>query len=208
MRPSVPALFITFAGVMSVVTVANAQSCLTQLSQIAQIDRPEPVQASEPACVIPEQVRLISTKETVPVAFSDKPILDCPFALKLTRFTTNRIQPLAEFHLGTKVTTIATGPGFVCRRRNNRPDGKLSEHAFGNAVDITTMKFANGEHFEVKQKALQQPPAAAFQASIRREACVFFTTVIGPGTNDAHATHLHLDLGRSKDNPNPYRICE
>ena len=70
------------------------------------------------------------------------------------------------------------------------------------------MKLANGERFEVKQKALQPPPAAAFQASIRCEACVFFTTVIGPGTNDTHATHLHLDLGRSKDNPNPYRICE
>ena len=208
MRPSVPALFIAFACIMSAVTTASAQSCLAKLSIVAQFERAEPVKASEPACVIPEQVRLVATKDTVPVAFSDKPILDCPFALKLTRFTTNRIQPLAEFHLGTKVTTIATGPGFVCRRRNNRPDGKLSEHAFGNAVDITTMKLANGERFEVKQKALQPPPAAAFQASIRREACVFFTTVIGPGTNDTHATHLHLDLGRSKKNPNPYRICE
>jgi hypothetical protein len=42
---------------------------------------------------------------------------------------------------------------------------------------------------------------------LRTSACGYFTTVLGPGSNEAHKNHFHFDLalhGRS-DN---YRICE
>ena len=35
---------------------------------------------------------------------------------------------------------------------------------------------------------------AKFEAEIRKGACDYFTTVLGPGSNAAHATHFHLDM--------------
>jgi hypothetical protein len=46
---------------------------------------------------------------------------------------------------------------------------------------------------------------AAFLAAARAKACELFTTVLGPGSSEAHATHLHLDQRARK---NGYRLCE
>ncbi|MBZ8133663.1 extensin family protein [Afifella sp. IM 167] len=46
---------------------------------------------------------------------------------------------------------------------------------------------------------------ALFQKRIREGACRYFTTVLGPGTNAAHATHFHFDLAQRR---NGYRICQ
>jgi hypothetical protein len=43
--------------------------------------------------------------------------------------------------------------------------------------------------------------------TMRRAACGWFTTLLGPGSDAAHADHLHFDVlrhGASDD----YRICE
>jgi hypothetical protein len=42
---------------------------------------------------------------------------------------------------------------------------------------------------------------------LRTTACGYFTTVLGPGSNLAHATHYHFDLGVHGKSGN-YRICE
>ena len=42
-------------------------------------------------------------------------------------------------------------------------------------------------------------------AAIRGAACLYFTTVLGPGSNAAHDDHLHLDV---KARNGGYRICE
>jgi hypothetical protein len=44
-----------------------------------------------------------------------------------------------------------------------------------------------------------------FHDEIRRAACQFFSTVLGPGSDAAHADHLHLDLRARKAG---YRICQ
>jgi hypothetical protein len=46
---------------------------------------------------------------------------------------------------------------------------------------------------------------ARFQAAVREGACRYFTTVLGPGSDPEHATHLHLDL---RDRRGGYRICQ
>ena len=43
--------------------------------------------------------------------------------------------------------------------------------------------------------------------ALRISACGYFTTVLGPGANAAHAEHYHFDLGLHGKSGN-YRICE
>lgn len=131
-------------------------------------------------------------------------------ASALVDFVTNVAQPLARHHMDKTLTEISTGPGFSCRRRNNASTGKLSEHAFGNGVDITGFKFGEELGFTVAASSELQEPQADFQAALRKSACGWFTTILGPGSDGAHGTHLHFDLGRTADlkpGREPYRIC-
>ena len=43
--------------------------------------------------------------------------------------------------------------------------------------------------------------------ALRVSACGYFTTVLGPGANAAHAEHYHFDLGMHGKSGS-YRICE
>jgi hypothetical protein len=53
---------------------------------------------------------------------------------------------------------------------------------------------------------------AAYQRAVRKAACGTFTTILGPGSNAAHRTHLHFDLGRiykdGERRERPYLLCE
>ena len=145
------------------------------------------------------------------VAFSGAPVLNCRFATALSRWTRNIASPLAAGDLERKLVRIGTGNGFQCRRRNRSRTGKLSEHAFGNAIDIVSFEFADAR-FDVEPYEEMDSEEAGFLHAARRAACGYFTTILGPGSNAAHADHLHFDLGRLFKNgverENPYRICD
>ncbi|MEM8749096.1 MAG: extensin family protein [Pseudomonadota bacterium] len=187
-------------------------TCLNRLKRVAQARRSQTPESDDPACIIPDPVVLVSTAGDNPVTFPDGLTLDCRFAERLALFVRDTAQPLASFHLGSPLQTIVGGQGFTCRRRNNAPTGKLSEHAFGNGFDLTGLRLADGRIMSIKSQTLLLPNEARLQQALRSAACGSFTTVLGPGSNPAHATHLHLDLGRTTgenaDRKNPYRICE
>ena len=58
----------------------------------------------------------------------------------------------------------------------------------------------NREHIAVKAYD-DGTPQAEFLAEIRAAACGPFTTVLGPGTNEYHSDHFHLDTAERR---NPY----
>lgn len=186
----------------------NPTACFQALVQIAEAKRVLSPEAADPACVIEDPVVMSKTVSPYPVQFARNLTLDCPFALALAKFSDATTQALARHHLGTTIEKIHSGEGFVCRRRNNAPTGKLSEHSFGNATDWVGFTFADGSRMAIKTTDDMDDDEAAFLNSVRKAACGTFTTVLGPGSNAAHSSHFHFDLGRSKDRKNPYRICE
>lgn len=188
---------------------APPDGCLADLQTIAKAVAGEQPEVEDKACTIPNPVILQETLGEKPVVFSKGLLLDCPFARRLARFVRDTVQPLARHHMGHQLTHILSGKGFVCRRRNNSPVGKLSEHAFGNATDWVSFRFADKSRLNVVAADQMARQEAEFFNAVRTAACGSFTTVLGPGSNAAHATHLHFDLGRTKKGKkNPYRICE
>lgn len=180
-------------------------SCLSQLASLASALPTQHPNKKDPACTIPQPV---SVKSISKIAFTRPLTLDCPFALALSNFIIEMAIPLAREKLATELSGLSFGPGYVCRRRNNAKQGKLSEHAFGNAIDLAAFHFASGKTLAIRTTEDMEPSQAAFFTTLRQHSCKVFTTVLGPGTNSAHATHLHFDLGRSKTSKTPYRICE
>lgn len=197
---------ISFAQETPIVEAKN--TCLTALAAMTTmvpINQPD-TQDSE--CVIDTPVSLIALNSStgtiaMPKAMANK----CAFALQFTRWLTDVANPLAIHHLGSAIRSVQSGPGFVCRRRNNSPTGKLSEHAFGNAIDISGFTLESGDHFRVNLPDKLSPKESQFFAALRKTSCGYFNTVLGPGSNAAHATHLHLDMQIHGKTGN-YKICE
>lgn len=129
----------------------------------------------------------------------------CTIALALDTWMRDTVQPSAKLHLGAKVTALGLGSHYDCRGRNGDPNAKLSEHAFANGIDIA--RFVLEDKREVGVKAMEDiaAPERAFLAAVRAAACAYFTTVLGPGSDAAHAEHLHFDLASRR---NGYRMCQ
>jgi hypothetical protein len=139
------------------------------------------------------------------IAFPQKPVLACGFAELLGRWTGDIAGPVLAGHTGSSLVAIATGPGLVCRNRVGTSATKVSEHAKGNAIDVTAFALADKRMLQIGSP-MSDTEARALRA-LRLSACGYFTTVLGPGANPAHATHFHFDYGKHGKTYN-YRLCE
>lgn len=192
-------------------------ACPAALFAVAEAAPAEAPEADDPGCTVSTPVKVSAIKvDGGTVALSGAPVLDCPFALHLARWTRDIAAPLAKGELDRTLTRIGTGTGFQCRRRNRSRTGKLSEHSFGNAIDIVSFEFeptnGKGARFDVEPYEDMEADEAGYLDAVRRAACGNFTTILGPGSNPAHSDHLHFDRGRvfknGKRRDNPYRICD
>jgi hypothetical protein len=135
------------------------------------------------------------------------PILKCEFAKQFVIWLADIGAPTVAAQEGTTLAALSTGPGYQCRGRNGDSSAKLSEHATGNAIDIDAVILAGKKRVEIAAVADPTSPHYRMLMALRVSACGYFTTVLGPGSNAAHATHYHFDLGRHGKSSN-YRICE
>jgi hypothetical protein len=127
-----------------------------------------------------------------PILFPDRPLLSCAMAEKLGRFAVDTALPMAVSAFGKPLASVSTGPGFECRPRNRVAGAKISSHGQGNAADIVTMELSGGRKIIVEKP--DGAAAVTFLASMRAAACVSFSTVLGPGSDPSHASHIHIDI--------------
>jgi hypothetical protein len=106
------------------------------------------------------------------------------------RFTRDVIAPAAKEVFGSELVSIKHASAYVCRPRNGT--AKLSEHAYGNALDFGAFAFADGRVTNVGSTG--DAEEQQFLARLREAACGPFKTVLGPGSDADHATHFHFDL--------------
>lgn len=180
------------------------KACLSELQAIGAVFSKSSPLIGKGGCGITDPV---SVELILPgVTLEPQSQMRCKTALALARWTRDFVKP-ATVTLGedVRLTGINHASTFVCRRRNNRPDGKFSEHSFGNAIDISGFEFEGNDPIPVEPRADTGTPEEAFQRAARATACLLFSTVIGPGTDESHATHLHFDVIERNGG---YRICQ
>jgi hypothetical protein len=129
----------------------------------------------------------------------------CETALAFAKWVSQVVVPSSKLHLGVKPEKLILSTTYKCRRRNGNPKAKYSEHAYANAIDFLGVGFDDLSSMDIKVRKDDSDAMRAFQAAIRGGSCAYFTTVIGPMTNDYHNDHLHLDLAERKSG---YRLCE
>jgi hypothetical protein len=163
---------------------------------------------SSGSCHVDMPIRLhaVATKAGK-ISFPDAPTLNCQFARQFVLWLSDTGAAVVATQLDVKLAKVSTGPGYECRGRNGDASAKMSEHGLGNAVDITTLTTADGRQIQISDAS--NPASASFQVlrALRTAACGYFKTVLGPGSNAAHASHFHVDMGMHGKSGN-YRICE
>jgi hypothetical protein len=122
--------------------------------------------------------------------------LACPIVSVLDRWIADSVQPAAQRWLGARVVEIKQISAYSCRGMNGNPNAHISEHAFGNALDIAAFTLADGRRITVKDGWHGLPEEQGFLRDIQGAACQQFNTVLAPGSNQYHYDHIHVDLMR------------
>ena len=185
----------------------SAEDCMANLRAAGVAFEPaEAPAAALDGCTIETPVRLASVTVGIRrVAVNAKPLLACAFALQFSDYVKNLLAPLGAGTMGASLVAIDTGPGYECRGRNHDNGAKLSAHAKGLALDVGAFVFSDGRKIAVDAQPDAQ--STAYVRGLRTAACGWFTTILGPGSDPYHASHLHFDIERHGSNGN-YRICQ
>ena len=136
--------------------------------------------------------------------------VDCPMTAALQVWLDQVVQPDAQARFGQKVATVNVFGAYSCRSIDNQPGARLSEHAFGNAVDVSGFTLADGRRIDiVKEWKAEGTQESAFLHEVHAGACQTFTTVLGPGADVFHYNHIHIDLARhGRTNTGLRHICK
>ncbi|HEX8416663.1 MAG TPA: extensin family protein [Methylobacterium sp.] len=137
------------------------------------------------------------------IALPTPVILVCGAAEAMARWAVE-VQVAAERDLGHPLASLSIGTSYECRGQNHDRDARLSEHAVANGIDVMGYGFTGRGPIGVVASP-SGTPEATFQSAIRAKACGLFRTVLGPGSDAAHANHLHLD---ERERTSGHRLCQ
>jgi hypothetical protein len=140
-----------------------------------------------------------------PVEVKPPATLACPIVSALDQWITAAVQPAAQHWFRQPVVEIKQISAYSCRGMNGNPNAHISEHAFGNALDIAEFVLADGHKITVQYGWHGSPEEQAFLHDVQLAACEEFTTVLAPGANIYHYNHIHVDLMRRGSGR---RICQ
>jgi hypothetical protein len=168
--------------------------CLAALRSAPLDFEPVPDRDTGPACGFRNAVRLRALGE----ARLEEATVSCRTVLALALWEREVLQPAARAHLGSRVTRIEHFGSYACRNLYGREDARRSSHATADALDVAGFRFSDGRRLRVARDhrlTAREPDArdAAFLEEVEHGACRVFSVVLGPGYNDAHRDHFHLE---------------
>src|SRR5712691_6247643 len=167
---------------------------------------PVAAQPGAPLTITPPPSRSLSIGGSA--AVTPAATLACPLVSSLDNWMSTGVQPAAQRWFGQPVVEIRQISAYACRSMNGQRGAPISEHAFGNALDIAAFTLADGRKVTVREGWRGLPEERGFLHDVHASACRQFSTVLAPGSNAFHYDHIHVDLarrasGRSICNPAP-----
>jgi hypothetical protein len=156
----------------------------------------QPDRTTAPGCAISNALRIDATSVSIGTPFT----LSCRSAVALAMWERHVLQPQALAHFGVRVERMRHYGSYACRNIRGRDDGRRSQHATADALDIAGFGLANRREIRVVSDWSGDGDAARFLRDVHSGACRFFDAVLGPDYNAAHRDHLHFDRGA-------YRAC-
>jgi hypothetical protein len=174
----------------------DAALCRFVLAQAEMRYRELPDRDTGEGCGFRNAVRVEATSTRIGEPFA----LSCRSAVSLALWEYHIVQPAARAHFGQEIARLEHLGSYSCRNVYGRDDARRSRHATADALDVAGFVLANGRRIRVERDWAGDGAASRFLREVHDGACRVFDGVLGPGYNDAHRDHLHLDKGA-------FRIC-
>lgn len=175
--------------------------CDIQLAKIAAT-RPLGELVAPGECGAPDAVELESVilPDASKVAVAPPATLRCTMATAVAQWIRDDIAPAATKTLHAPLRGLENLGSYECRGRDRVHGATLSEHGRANALDVRAFKVGRETLVLADVKAPKD-----FRDAVRASACARFMTVLGPGSDEDHAEHVHIDLEPRR---NDYKLCE
>ena len=148
------------------------------------------------ACGVRDAVRVTSVSG---IALSQPATLNCGTARALNGWVRDAAIPIVG-RRGGGLRGLTVAAHYVCRTRNHKPGARLSEHSYGNAIDISEFRLADGGKLTVRDD-WGGGSRGRIMKELHGAACGPFGTVLGPRSDRYHQTHFHLDTADYRSGP-------
>lgn len=170
---------------------AEPQSCRAALREAGVTFEEVPLR-KDGDCVLANAVQL--TGGVTPLTPASPP-MTCPLALSYALWDRQVVRPQSA-RLGARISGIEHFGTYACRNVYGRDEGRLSQHASANALDVAAFRLEGGRRLTVIEDFPAPTRDGAFLRAVRDGACVVFGSTLSPDYNAAHRNHLHLDRSR------------
>ena len=162
---------------------------------LAGVER-DRITESNPACGIKNPVEILYVAG---VEMTPHPVLNCTTANALATWVDSAAKPDVAA-IGRRLAKLRVGSHYACRTRNSVRGARLSEHATGNAVDITAFTLDSGEVYTIKD-GWNSPVFGKVMQKAYAQACGIFGTTLGPNADRNHLDNLHFDVASYRGGP-------
>lgn len=181
----------------------DPRRCTALLGSARAVDIAVPARRATDECGYDNGIRLVAAKGES--GFVPAVVTSCPVAAAMVLLERQVIQPAARRHLGREVAAIHNAGSYSCRRPYGRAEGRFSEHATANAIDITGFQLTDGTTVDVLRDWQSDGRKALFLRDVRDGSCGIFSTALSPDYNAAHANHFHF--GQAKRGIGGFSLC-
>lgn len=160
-------------------------------------ERVADVNSRNASCGISNPVQVTAVQG---ITLSQPALMTCDAARALDRWTARGAKP-AIGKRGGGIERFEVAAHYACRTRNGRAGARISEHAKGNAIDISGITLADGTLITVLDgwNGVRRDRRAL--RAMHRAACGPFGTVLGPESDRFHRDHFHFDVARHRGGP-------
>ena len=175
-------------------------ACRLRLTADLAIAPSVPPLAGPGECGIDDAVRLeVVLPDRTRVALSPPAIVHCTFAEAIVQWVRQDLVPAVR-PLGSALRSIDNYAAYDCRGRNRVVGARLSEHGKGNALDMRSLRLADGKVVGFTDTEVDKD----LREALRKNMCARFTTVLGPGSDGYHENHVHVDRAERHGG---HRLC-
>jgi hypothetical protein len=169
---------------------ADAQQCLVDLRAAKVKFTPLANQNFGGGCSAIDAVKLIDVGTPV----TGLGPTTCPLARNFAAWVQFAVRPAARVHFKSEVVKVETFGTYSCRNIYGGRSGRLSQHAYANAIDVSGFVLADGRRIMLDGGWQGDAASKAFLRALHASACRRFGTVLGPDYNAAHYNHFHFDM--------------
>jgi len=120
-------------------------------------------------------------------------VIGCPMTASVDRWLTRSVQPAAAAYFRSRVVEIREIASYGCRTRNNHGVA-MSEHAFGNALDVAAFRLADGARSAWCGMVAGGPGGTGLSWQLPSPELCRVLHRARSGQRPHHSNHFHLDL--------------